>query len=280
MRQFFHNHGILVLFLSAVLAVTLAVASVLFPNASPWENALNLAVSPVRTAAADVTGWFRNLQVYYRDVTALQEENEALRRRVAEMEEAVRRAESDSAENKRLRELLELRAQHKDLTDLETAMITEHSVTNWNATLTVDKGTIHGVAEGNCVIDTTGALAGVVTDAGTNWASIRTTLDAEISIGAQAFRTKELGVVRGDFVLMEQGRMCMEYLPAKSRLLPGDLIVTSGFGGYYPAGLVIGSVEEIRMDDAGSSSYAILKPAVNFNTLTQVAIVKSFDYVS
>ena len=62
-------------------------------------------------------------------------------------------------------------------------------------------------------------------------------------------------------------------------LLGGDLVVTSGLGGFYPSGLVIGSVEEMQRDDSGASSYAVLVPKVDFDSLNQVFIIKSFDIV-
>ena len=158
--------------------------------------------------------------------------------------------------------------------------MTEFSTSNWTSTLTLDKGTAHGIAEGNCVIDANGALVGMVIDAGTNWCAVRTLIDTEMSIGARVFRTKELGVAKGDFSLMEQNRMRLEYLPVDCNLLEGDQVVTSGFGGYYPPGLVIGSVEEVQVDDSGSASYAILIPKADFHTLEQVAVVKSFEIVT
>ena len=51
-------------------------------------------------------------------------------------------------------------------------------------------------------------------------------------------------------------------------------------GGYYPSGLVIGSVEEVQKDDSGASSYAVLVPEADLDSLTEVAVIKSFDIVS
>ena len=69
-------------------------------------------------------------------------------------------------------------------------------------------------------------------------------------------------------------------MPTNTQLLGGDLVVTSGLGEYYPSDLVIGSVEEVQLDDSGAASYAILKPEVDFDSLTEVFIIKSFDIVS
>lgn len=280
MKDFLKNHGIWILFAGAVIAVALALLSVFSTTSSPLANAVNTVTSPFRTAVTAVADWFNDKQNYYKDTTALEEENAALRRRIAEMEQEIRQARTDREENQRLRELLDLREQRYDLTsDLEAATVTEHSVTNWASTLTVNKGTLHGVEVDDCVIDETGALVGVIRQVGVNWATVLTIVDTDASFGAQVFRTSDLGLAQGDFTLMGEGLLRLDYLSAESQLLGGDLVVTSGLGGYYPSGVVIGSVTEVRQDDSGAASYAIIQPEVDLDALTQVFIVKSFDIV-
>ena len=194
------------------------------------------------------------------------------------MEAAIRQAEKDSAENERLKALLGLQSQRPDLTsDLQAAMITQHTVTNWTSTLTIDKGTLHGLEVNDCVISETGALVGVISEVGTNWATVLTLVDTDTSLGAQVFRTGDLGLAQGNFSLMEDNRLRMEFLPTDCSLLGGDRVMTSGLGGYYPAGLVIGSVAEVQRDDSGATSYAILEPAVEFDALEEVFVIRSFD---
>lgn len=278
MKQFLQKHGLWVLFAAAVIAVGLALMSVFSYTSSPLANVANVIASPFRAAYTGVADWFNDKQNYYRDTTALQEENAALKKRLAEMEAAIRQAEKDSAENERLKALLGLQSQRPDLTsDLQAAMITEHTVTNWTASLTIDKGTRHDLEVNDCVISETGALVGVISEVGTNWATILTLVDTDTSLGAQVFRTGDLGLAQGNFSLMGEDRLRMEFLPADCTLLGGDLVVTSGLGGYYPAGLVIGSVAEVQQDDSGATSYAILDPAVDFDELTEVFVIRSFD---
>ena len=59
----------------------------------------------------------------------------------------------------------------------------------------------------------------------------------------------------------------------------GDLVVTSGLGGYYPSRLPIGYVKEVKTDDSGLAQYAILRPAAELAELKQVFIVKDFTVV-
>lgn len=278
MRQFLQKHGLWVLFAAAVIAVGLALMSVFSNTSSPLANAANVIASPFRSAYTSVAEWFNDKQNYYQDNTALKEENAALKKQLAEMEAAIRQAEKDSAENERLKQLLGLKAQRPDLTsDLQAAMITEHTVTNWTSSLTIDKGTRHGLEVNDCVISETGALVGLISEVGTNWATVLTLVDTDTSLGAQVFRTNDLGLAQGNFSLMGEKRLRLEYLPADCSLLGGDLVVTSGLGGFYPAGLVIGSVAEVQQDDSGATSYAILTPAVDFDGLSEVFVIRSFD---
>ena len=280
MSDFFKNNWFLLLLVAAVVSALLAVGSVTGASSSIAENAVNVLATPFRSGANSFATWYNERQIYRNDVTKLQEENAALKKKIADMEEAIRQAENDSDENRRLREWLGLRQQRRDLSDLETALITEHAVSNWTAAVTLDKGTSHGVEVGDCVIDPTGALVGVIARAGLNWSTMRAITDTDTSVGAQVFRTKELGVLKGEFSLMEKGQARLDYLPADSQVLAGDLVVTSGVGGYYPSGLVIGTIDEVRPNDSGSAPYAVLTPQSDFNGLTQVAIIKSFDIVT
>lgn len=280
LKNFLKQHGLWVLFAAAVLSVAMAVMSVLSANSSPLVNLTGVLVSPFRAGYTAIAAWFNDIQNYYKDTTNLLAENAALRQQIAKNEETIREAEAAVEENKLLHQLLDLTQKRRDLTDFEACMVTEHEVTNWTSSLTLNKGTSLGVEVGDCVIDACGNLVGVINKAGTNWSTVLTLVDTDTSLGAQVFRTKDLGVAQGDFALMREKRLRLEYLPADCALLPGDVVVTSGLGGYYPSGLVIGSVEEVQKDDSGASSYAILNPETDLDALTEVFVIKSFEIVT
>ena len=159
MKDFLKNNGLWILFAGAVIAVALALLSYFSTNSSPLVNLANTVTAPFRAVSASVSGWFADKQNYYADNKSLKEENEALKQQIAEMEATVRQGEAASRENAFLRDLLDLRQQRRDLSDFETATVTERSVTNWTSSLTLDKGSAHGVEVGDCVIDGAGALA-------------------------------------------------------------------------------------------------------------------------
>lgn len=280
MKDFLKNNGLWVLAAAAVIAVALSVLSYFSPTSSPLVDFTNSVAAPFRSIRTGVSSWFEDKQNYYRDTTALQAENEALKQQLAEMEETVRKARADSEENAFLRDLLGLRSQRRDLSDFETALIMERSTSNWASTLTLDKGSIHGIEIGDCVIDGLGNLVGQISEVGSNWSTVLNVIDTDTSLGAKVFRTEEIGLAQGSFSLMDQGLLRLDYLPANSRLMPGDLVVTSGLGGYLPPDLVIGSVREVQTDDSGAASYALLAPAAELDALTKVCVIKSFEIVN
>lgn len=278
MKKFMQEHGLWILFATAVIAVALAAMSFFSNTSAPLTNLANTVSAPFRAAYTSIATWFNDKQAYYKDTTDLEKENAALRLQIARMEAAARQAQADSEENQRLRELLNLREQRRSFV-FEPASITERSPSNWTDSFTLNRGTNHGVEQGDCVITEEEALVGVVSEVGLNWCTVLLVTDTDTSLGAQVFRTRDLGLAQGDFSLMDQGQLRLGYLPAGAALLNGDLIVTSGLGGFYPSGLVIGSVDEVQQDDSGATSYAVLTPAAPLDELTEVFIIKEFDIV-
>ena len=278
MKRFLTKHGIIVLSAATVIAVALSLASFFSDNTALLENIVQTVTTPFRSAAASVAGWVEEKQRYASEFDALKEENEALKVQIAKMEEDLRQAELDSEENARLRRLLNLREQRREL-QLESARIVQQDVSNWASTLTLNVGTDFGVEIGDCVITEAGYLVGLISDAGSNWSTCTTVIDTDTSIGAQIFRTGDMGLAQGDFHLMSTGQLRLNYLESDAAPQVGDLVVTSGLGDYYPSQLVIGSVDEVMTGDDGLAQYAILSPSADLGSLSQVFIITDFTVV-
>lgn len=268
----------MLLALAAAIAVLLSVMTYFSTTSAVLPNLAGVIVSPFRSASAAVSETLHRWSDYFTEFDALQEENRQLKQKIAEMEETVRQAEYDREENARLRELAQLREQRRDL-HFESARVLAQDTSNWASLLTVNKGSLHGVVPGNCVVTEEGFLIGVVTKAGLNWSTVRTVLDSESSIGALVFRSGASALAQGDFSMMAENRLILNYLGAEPDVVSGDLVVTSGLGGYYPSQLVIGYVEEVRTSDNGLAQYAVLRPEASLEGLTQVFVITSFDIV-
>ena len=277
MREFFRKNGIIVVIAALLLTAAVSIGSALIPM-DPLANALGVLATPFRAIDTAVTGWGQGVYRYATEYDALRQRVAELEGQVAQMEQENREANAALRENERLRQLLELREKRTDFV-FESAAVTGRTVTSWSATLTISKGTAHGVSQGDCVITETGALVGVVREAGLNWSTVSTVLDPDISLGAQVFSTGEDGILEGDLTLMTEGKCRLSYLSVQSETEKGDQVLTSGMGGIYPSGLVIGTVERVDYLPSGAERYAVLAPAADLDRLEEVFVIKDFQIV-
>lgn len=279
MKDFFRQNGLLILIAAVLLALVMLVMSLLLGGiANPLSNLLGIVTTPVRNGINSFLGWTEGVyhDAFERD--QIQAENETYKQRIAELEEQSRQAEAALRENERLRNLLELRPQQRSFT-LESATVTGRGASNWNAAITISKGSLHEIAVGDCVVDEYWNLVGIVREVGTNWATVSTVVDAETEMGGKLARTDGAAILEGDFALMGEGKLKLTFLPENSELIAGDMVLTSGMGGVYPSGLVVGHVEEVHTEASGMTRYAVIEPESELDGLEQVFVIKEFDIV-
>ena len=279
MKDFLRQNGILLLVIALLLSILIGVLSVVMGGqADPLSNLTNTIVSPLRggvTAAAD---WVEGVYTYIFHYGELEQELNGLRVRVGELEEQVREGEEASRENEQLRELLEFQSRRRELTTAP-AKVTARSTSNWESTLTLSKGSAHDVQAGDCVITQTGALVGVVSEVGLNWSTVSTVINTDTEIGGIVTRTYSAGVLEGDFALMNEGKLKLNYLPEGAQLVSGDEVLTSGRGDMFPSGLLVGRVEGVFTDPSGQTRYAVVEPSVTLDELIEVFVIQDFEIV-
>lgn len=279
MKNFLRQNGIWLLAIALLLSLVITLSSVLLGgNANPLANVVQAVTSPIRGGISAVLDWADGVSTYVFRYGEMQQELEDLRLQVSQLEEQVRQGEEDSRENEQLRDLLKLQQQRQDFV-FENAKVTARSNSNWESTLTLSKGSAAGIAAGNCVITETGVLVGVVSEVGTNWCTVSTVINTDIEMGGIVTRTYSAGVLEGDFSLMSQGKLKLNYLPEGAQLVSGDEVLTSGKGDVYPSGLVVGQVEGVFTDPSGMTRYAVVTPDVDLSSLIEVFVIKDFDIV-
>lgn len=279
MKNFLRQNGIWLLAIALLLSLVITLSSVLLGgNANPLANVVQAVTSPIRGGISAVLDWADGVSTYVFRYGEMQQELEDLRLQVSQLEEQVRQGEEDSRENEQLRDLLKLQQQRQDFV-FENAKVTARSNSNWESTLTLSKGSAAGIAAGNCVITETGVLVGVVSEVGTNWCTVSTVINTDIEMGGIVTRTYSAGVLEGDFSLMSQGKLKLNYLPEGAQLVSGDEVLTSGKGDVYPSGLVVGQVEGVFTDPSGMTRYAVVIPDVDLSSLIEVFVIKDFDIV-
>lgn len=279
MKDFFRNNGPLILVIAVLLAAVTAVGSYLLQGVpNPLGNLLGVVTTPIRNGVSSLAGWVEGVYNYSFQYDELLAENERLRKEIADLKEDARVGEAAIKENKYLREQLGLKQKRRDF-QLELATVTARGSSNWASTLTLSKGTDQGVAAGNCVVDAAGNLVGIIDEAGSNWSTMITVIDANLEMGAIIARTDSTAILEGDFSLMADGKLKLTYLPENTELITGDLVLTSSMGGNYPSELVVGTIESIHTDATGMSRYAVIAPAADLDSLVQVSIIMEFDIV-
>ncbi len=206
------------------------------------------------------------------DMKNFQQENLELKDKVNELSAKVRELEGYRQENDRLRQLLDFKASSSQW-DMVGCEVIAKEPGNWFHSFTIDKGEHDGICVDDAVLSGYG-LVGKVTEVGPTWSKVLTIIDTESSVGAQNGRTQDFAIVDGDLSLAEEGKCKLNYLTKDSSLVVGDSIVTSGLGGVYPKGILIGIVSEIKSDSMGYSQYAILDTAVDFERIQEVMVIR------
>ena len=114
-------------------------------------------------------------------------------------------------------------------------------------------------------------LVGVVTEAGLISSKVQLILDPRISVGALVQRSRVAGIVEGNPDNAIQPRLVN--IPRNEDIAEGDVVITSGFGGIYPKGIMIGQIRLVKNDSTGLLHLAVLETAVDFQRLEDVAVI-------
>jgi rod shape-determining protein MreC len=264
--------------LAAVLLIALS-ARALDGRAGFFQNLSGSLKKPVQGAVGAVADWLEGIYGYMYKYDDLQAENESLKSQLAEAQAEARDEKSAAEENERLRNLLDFKEKHTDY-ELESAKIVARSASNWSSAYTIGKGSADGIKVGAPVITDTGVLTGTVKEVGTNWATVSTVIDAGTKIGATTSQSGSTGMIMGDYDLMQKGYAKLTYLPSDSQIFQGDTVLTSGVGGAFPEGLVVGTVDSVQTEAGGQVEYGLIKPGSDLNALVQVFVIKSYDVVN
>ena len=274
MKHYFSTKIRNVLIIAVLLAVGFAVLSSLIGMDLP-SMAVQYVITPLRTGVSHLRDQAEQLYSYMFEYEALAAENEALKEKLAQMEDEARRADAVSRENDRLRELAGLLDDHEDYVVQEAYIIAWNSG-DWSNTLTINRGSAAGIEPNMCVITSNGQVIGLVQEVGPNYAIIKTVLDSSLEISATIASSGYSGMVKGNYVDGNENYLRMDYLPSSAVIRNKDQVVTSG-SIVYPKGLILGYVVDAGFGDTGVAKFAVLEPAADIDTLEQVFIIKDYN---
>ncbi|MBR0198734.1 MAG: rod shape-determining protein MreC [Oscillospiraceae bacterium] len=242
------------------------------------QNVTGIVAAPMQKVLSSTVNWFNTIYGYLYEYDSLMAENESLRTQLAEAQQSARDGIEASEENVRLREALLLRQKHTDYI-LESAKVVLWSSSNWSSSFTISKGRTSGIELGDPVITEYGALVGQVTELGETWATVSTLIDVDMSVGGYVGSSGSSGMVVGEYAMMKNKTAKLTFLADGAQIFEGDEVLTSGSGGAFPAGLVIGTISNVQTEAGGQIEYGIVVPQCELDTLVQVFIIKDFTVV-
>lgn len=265
-----------------IIAVIIAAITLISVNTSGNSgfvtNLLTSLSKPLRSVAASVANAFESIYGYIDDYEKLEAENAELKAQLNKLQQDYRESTDISAENERLRKLLDLDSRRPDYKKYDTAAVISWSSSNWSSSFTIGKGSSNSdIKVGDCVITEEGYLVGVVDVVEPTSSTVITILDTRFSVGAYIDRTDKRYIAMGDFSLMKQGLLKFGFLEGTAEIIAGDTIITSGKGGVLPAKLIIGTVQEVVTSSTGIDKYATIKPAADIKSLADVYLITSFE---
>ena len=228
---------------------------------SSMVSPLRIVGGSIESATTSLSEGFDNVTADESTLSGLREYNQQLIQQYSQMEEYKQEAE-------RLQKLLDLKDTYQ--IDGTGARVIGRSSEAWSQTVTINKGSEDGISSGQTVLGTTGVV-GQVVSAAAHTATVRLLTDPSSGAAAMIQSSRAEGIVRGSLV----GLLYMEDLDADAEVAVGDIVVTSGLGGSYARGLIIGTVVKIDTQQGDASRRVVVSTNDSITTLEDVLVVST-----
>jgi len=222
---------------------------------SPFERGLYWICTPVRTVK-------RSLRTRRR----LQTENKRLRADVLRLTEENAHLTELASESARLREAVGFSESRPER--MRLARVIAAQASRRFDTCTLDLGGNDGVVR-ECAVITPRGLVGRVFETTPNTSQVLLLTDATSAVGAMLSRSRATGICEGQ----QSNTLILKYLQRDADAHVGDVVVSSGMGGVYPKGLVIGRVVRIISKPGDFLKSAEVAPSVKFDTLEEAFVI-------
>ena len=261
--------ALIIVFISVFCCVFFAARGKFNPTAT--NGIAMMIMSPFQRAFSWVGSQLSFVRDTVNEMSHLHEQNKLLREEVEILRAQNLTASEYASENQRLRNLLGYK-QAAIQFDLVAASVIGRESASWSSVILINRGTLDGVANNMAVVTELG-LVGHVMEAGVNSSKVQLIIDPRSSVGTliQRPESRVAGIVEGDVKNPNHPRMVN--IPKDSDVKVDDMVVTSGFGGVYPKGLVVGKIIEIRNEEGGLLEYGVIDTSVDFQKLEDVAVI-------
>jgi rod shape-determining protein MreC len=230
------------------------------------QTAADFVQSPVTTVSNSVTGYFASIA----NLRTAQDENDALKQRIQELEVELKAKEDLSAENARLSQLLELKEKSKY--KVLNARIIGRDPSVWFDSSIIDRGSLDGVKI-NMPVVTNGGVVGRVTAVGPLTSQVDLLTRDKSGVGAvvgEVSGSNALGVVVGS---SKRDVLEMRYVAGSVEVQVGQSVYTTGQDGIYPAGLKVGEIVQVESGSATTPHKITIRPTAGIDRAQEVGVL-------
>lgn len=275
MKDFFKSKKFKVILCIAAFSIGIMLYAAL-SSSTAVSSGLGAILSPIQRASESISSWVRERIDMLINAGDYYEENQRLRDEINELNSQMVDYLETKQENEHLREMVGLAQSSPGIEFSEPCTVIGRTANDIFGSFFIDKGTKDGVSINDPVVTKDG-LVGFVTEAEYTYSRVTPITSNELSIGVYCVRTGETGVTQGSFELAEEGILSMIYVPLDCEMSEGDIIVTSGYSGLVPKGLVVGKIGETEIAPNGLSRIAEVTPSCDAAELKTVYVIVDFD---
>ncbi|UCE32546.1 MAG: rod shape-determining protein MreC [Burkholderiales bacterium] len=240
--------------LFSLAALVLLVVDARFDALSAMRQGVATVLYPVQRTLLMPREAIGQLGAHFESLVRLQRENEDLRRLEIVNAKTLQRVEQLHAENQQLRRLLG--ARDRVTVPSVVAEVLYDARDPFDSRLMLDKGTAHGVAPGQPVIDADG-LVGQITRVFPLASELTLITHTDLTLPVEIQRTGQRAIATG---AIAPSRLELRYLPASADVVEGDVVATSGLDGLYPVGVPIGRIVRIERNARATFIRAEIEP--------------------
>ncbi len=240
---------------------------------SQFVNTISKPFRYVSSAISDNLGvkidYFLNSKKYYEKNLELESEVNELRNNMVDYENTKKDLEE-------LRKFIGIKEEHNDYTLSPPCKVIAYTANDPFCSFIIDRGSNDGISIYDPVVTSAG-LVGSVVGVSEKYSTVRTILSPDLSIGVTVKGKSDTGILEGDIKYSSEGLSQIIYIEKDSSIKKGDMIVTTGSSGLFPADYLVGKVTETGSAQSGLSNFAVLEPFVDVSKLTSVMVVTSFN---
>ena len=230
------------------------------------ERIVVTLTAPIQGVVSRASGGLKRVWYGYVYFVGLRESTDELRRENERLRGELAADWELAAENARLREMLAFQKQ-TEATHLAATVIAADS-SSFAEGFRIDRGSYHGVGPNMAVITPNGVVGRVV-EVSLLHSDVQRITDARSAVPVRVQRTRAQGVLEG----LAEGLCHMKYVARADDVEPGDIVITSGLGGIFPKGLVVGTVVSAQKKEFGVLQEVRVAPAVDFRRLPEEVFV-------